>query len=146
MEEEEDYGPGKFTTALVLIVALGLALSVGGVLAFNLTPPLPRTPSATGQVKIILPTGVGSNQNLNFQPPTVTVVIGVNNTVQWIDQDSIPHTVTSTNGAPNPFDSKTLTQGNTFTHTFTVPGTYPYFCQFHPSYMIGKVIVKAASA
>jgi plastocyanin len=148
-EEEEDYGPGKLTTAIVVIVALGLALSVGAVLAFNLTPPFnlnspTTTTTAVAQVMIILPNGVGTNPSLNFQPPAVTVVIGVNNTLEWVDQDPVPHTVTSLSGAPTPFDSKTLTKGNTFTFTFPVPGTYRYNCQFHPSYMQGTVIVKAA--
>jgi len=150
-EEEEDYGPGKFTTAVMLIVALGLALPVGAVLAFNLTPPPPHRNNTTisttvlAQVMIILPNGVGTNPSLNFQPPVVTVVIGVNNTVEWVDQDPVPHTVTSLSGAPIPFDSKTMTKGNTFPFTFTVPGTYRYDCQFHPSYMLGTVIVKAAA-
>ena len=150
-EEEEDYGPGKFTTAVVLIVALSLALSVGAVLAFNLTPPFKlnnptnTTTTLVPKVIIILPNGVGTDQSLNFQPPIVTVVIGVNNTLEWVDQDPVPHTVTSLSGAPSPFDSKTLTKGDTFIFTFPVPGTYLYNCQFHPGYMRGTVTVKAAA-
>jgi plastocyanin len=34
--------------------------------------------------------------------------------------------------------------GNTYQHTFTVPGTYRYFCQPHESNgMVGEVVVKA---
>ena len=148
-EEEEDYGPGKLTTAAVVIIALVLALSVGAVLAFNLTPPYCTTNCGGGQIQGItvkLPSGVGiQTKNLNFDPATITVVIGKNNTISWVDQDSIPHTVTSLSGAPGSFDSGTLRQGNVFTQRFTVPGTYTYDCSFHPAWMKGTIIVKAAS-
>jgi len=39
------------------------------------------------------------------------------------------------------FDSGTLTRGNTFSHTFTVEGTFNYQCRFHP--MAGVVRVTA---
>ncbi len=144
--EGEDYGPGKFMTALVIIFALGLAFSVGAVLAFNLTPCFLNCGGGAGAaVTVILPNGVGSNQSLNFDPAVVTVVIGNNSLVQWVDKDSIPHTVTSSPGTPAPFDSKTMTQNGVFTFDFTIPGTYNYYCRFHQSYMRGTIIVKAAS-
>jgi plastocyanin len=150
-EEEEDYGPGKVTTAVVIIIALILALSVGAVLAFNLTPPYcTANCGGTTQIQgltVKLPSGVGiQTNNLNFEPATITVVIGVNNTVSWVDQDSIPHTVTSLAGAPSSFDSGPLRQGSIFTQTFTVPGIYSYDCTFHPTFMKGTIIVKAAAA
>jgi len=148
-EEEEDYGPGKFTTAVVLIVALVLALSVGAVLALNLTPIYCTKNCGGGQIQGItvkLPSGVGTQtNNLNFDPATITVVIGKNNTISWVDQDSIPHTVTSLPGAPSSFDSGPVRQGSIFTQTFTVAGTYSYDCTFHPAWMKGTIIVKAAS-
>ncbi len=146
MEDEEDYGPGKFTTVLVLVIAFGLALSVGAVLVFNLQPKL-STGGGGGPaaVTIVLPNGVGANPSLNYEPPTVTVIVGVNNTIKWVDQDSIPHTVTSSSGTPTSFDSRTMNQGDTFTVTLTTPGTYGYFCQFHPGWMKGTVVVKAGS-
>ena len=147
-EEEEDYGPGKFTTAVVLVIALVLALSVGAVLALNLTPQYCTKNCGGGQgITVNLPNGVGiQTNNLNFDPATITVVIGKNSTISWVDQDSIPHTVTSLPGAPSSFDSGPLRQGSTFTQTFTVPGTYSYDCTFHPAFMKRTIIVKAASA
>ena len=146
-EEEEDYGPGKFTTAVVLVIALVLALSVGAVLALNLTPQYCTKNCGGGQgITVNLPNGVGiQTNNLNFDPATITVVIGKNSTISWVDQDSIPHTVTSLPGAPSSFDSGPLGQGSTFTQKFTVPGTYSYDCTFHPAFMKGTIIVKAAS-
>ncbi|MGI0085035.1 MAG: cupredoxin domain-containing protein [Nitrososphaerales archaeon] len=40
------------------------------------------------------------------------------------------------------FNSNALAPSETFTFTFTAPGTYTYYCIFH-SWMHGTVIVKA---
>lgn len=86
--------------------------------------------------------GIGS---YTFAPYSITVVIGVNNTVQWSnnntgDPNGAPHTVTS--NSPGQFNSGNMNQGDTFTCTFTIAGTYEYHCAYHPE-MIGKVIVKS---
>ena len=74
-----------------------------------------------------------------YSPATITVVVGVNNTVVWTNNDSVFHTVTATDGS---FNSGTIFSGQTWSHTFTQPGTYSYyFCQYHP-WMKGTVIVK----
>ncbi len=145
MEEEEveekgrDYGPGKLLTALILFVALALALSIGWVLVST-----GKTgPNVSTGTTVILPTGVGTDRTLTYQPASITVVVGVNNTISWVDKDSIPHTVTNSTGAPVVFD-KTMTQGDTFTFTFSSPGTYHYFCRFH-DWMKGTIIVKASA-
>ena len=106
----------------------------------------PVSSQSNKSVSVILPIGVGSNPNLNFKPANIVIVIGVNNTVQWVDQDSTPHTVTSTSvptGA-NAFDSGTIKLGDTFSLTFAVPGTYRYDCTFHPGWMVGSIVVKAS--
>ena len=84
--------------------------------------------------------GAGANvTNKGFAPNTITVVIGVNNTVLWTNNDNSPHTVTANDGS---FMSDYLPQGGTFVWTFPQPGTYEYHCQIHP-WMTGVVIVKA---
>lgn len=96
-----------------------------------------------GIVQILLPFDVGDNESLNFQPATITVVIGVNNTIVWNDQDGIQHTVTSTSvpsGAQR-FDSGIMNEGQTFTVTLTVPGVYHYDCAIHPDWMRGTIDV-----
>jgi len=79
-----------------------------------------------------------------YTPDSVTLVIGVNNTVTWTNNDSIHHTVTSTS-APSggSFNSGNMNGGGaTYTHTFTVPGMYQYDCEYH-SWMTGTIVVKA---
>ncbi len=75
-----------------------------------------------------------------FSPATLTVTAG--DTVTWTNQDQIGHTATSTTGA---FDSGDLAQGDSFSFTFTTPGTYDYLCTPHPS-MTGRIVVQAAAA
>ncbi len=93
----------------------------------------------TDAVQVYIPYGGGENDDgaTNFLPQAITVVIGVNNTVTWINQDLIAHNVISNTGA---FDSGDLSSGQTYTFTFTQAGTYPYYCSYHP--MSGVVIVK----
>jgi len=105
--------------------------------------------SAVAGVKIIIPTGINLNHALNFQPSTITLVIGVNNTVTWVNQDTTDHTATFTSGPSGAQLSSVSindippgTSGGPI--TFTVAGTYQYHCQFHPGWMRGTVIVKAA--
>ena len=75
-------------------------------------------------------------QNFAFNPSSIRVVIGVNNTVTWTNHDSVAHTVTADDGSFN----GNLTVGGTFTHTFTVAGTYAYHCNIH-TYIKATVIV-----
>ena len=59
--------------------------------------------------------------------------------VVWINLDSAPHTVVSEAGAE--IQSDRLSQGNTYAHTFNLPGIYDYYCSIHPS-MKGKIQVR----
>ena len=96
----------------------------------------------------------GSTTLYGYDPLTVTVVIGVNNTVLWTNNDTAFHTATSASTAPASFNSQCLdgvgapcpgSSGvSTYQFTFTVPGTYVYHCIYHP-WMQGKVIVLAGS-
>ena len=73
-----------------------------------------------------------------FHPNSTTLPAGT--TVTWKNDDSVSHTVTSTNGE---FGSDVLRQGQEFSHTFMNPGTYDYRCAIHP-YMQAQVIVTAS--
>lgn len=89
------------------------------------------TPShATGSVAV-------SISGFAFHPDTITVVIGVNNTVIWTNNDATSHTVTSDNSL---FGSGTLAPHATYTHTFDQAGAYGYHCSIH-TYMTGTVHV-----
>jgi len=67
--------------------------------------------------------------------------INQGDTVVWTLNDTISHTVSSTNPTPL-FDSGTLTGlGTTFRFSFADVGTYPYRCNFHPTIMTGTITV-----
>jgi amicyanin len=74
-----------------------------------------------------------------FQPATLTIQAG--DTVTWTNLDDVDHTATSTAGA---FDSGLLGQGESYTVTFTDPGTFDYLCTPHPT-MTGRIVVEAAA-
>lgn len=76
--------------------------------------------------------------NSAFNPSSVTVaVLG---TVVWTNNDSLAHTATSTSG-PLSFDSGIMSFGGTYSHQFTVAGTYQYRCSIHTN-MTGTIIVQ----
>ena len=95
--------------------------------------------------------------NYAYSPADLTVSLGA--TVTWVNQDSVGHTVTE--GDPNSpkqaslraFDSSgeaatgkvaLIAAGESWSYTFTTPGTYEYYCIVHP-YMIGHITVAPAS-
>ncbi|HTI24531.1 MAG TPA: cupredoxin family copper-binding protein [Kutzneria sp.] len=76
-----------------------------------------------------------------FAPAAITVHVG--DTVTWTNQDQAPHDVTTTS-APVPLHSPTLSTGQSWTYTFSQPGTYSYICSIHPD-MKAQVTVLAAA-
>ncbi|MGH2428148.1 MAG: cupredoxin domain-containing protein [Candidatus Limnocylindria bacterium] len=76
-----------------------------------------------------------------FAPATLTINAG--DTVTWTNADPLVHDAVSTSG-PTAFDSGDLAQGESFSFTFTVAGTYDYHCTPHPD-MVGRIVVQAAA-
>ena len=83
-------------------------------------------PAAGAEVKI---------DNFSFGPD-VTIPAGA--TVTWINNDDVPHVVTSD---AKLFKSKALDTDDRFSYTFSKPGTYVYYCAIHPR-MTAKVVVQ----
>ena len=77
--------------------------------------------------------------NFTFGPQKLTVKVG--DTVTWINEDDIPHTVTS---SAKLFKSKVLDTDDKYSFTFTTAGSYEYFCSLHP-HMSGTIVVEAAT-
>lgn len=72
------------------------------------------------------------------------MIIRVNQTVVWNNDDTAAHTVTSgtPDGGPDgKFDSSLFMSGASFAHKFTKKGVYHYFCMVHP-WQEGTVIVE----
>lgn len=106
---------------------------------------------------IIIPNGA-ANPNFDtpatewFSPSVVTIQSG--DTITWINKDKEIHNITSGNGitrlqfvttrsvgAPDGlFSSNPFKPGQSWSHTFTKPGIYHYFCSIHP-WMNGAIVV-----
>jgi plastocyanin len=68
-----------------------------------------------------------------FEPKSITIHVG--QTVKWTNREFTPHRVHS--GDPEDedkgelFRSESLGMNKSFTHTFDVPGTYEYHCEYY---------------
>ncbi|WP_048198534.1 cupredoxin domain-containing protein [Methanocella arvoryzae] len=84
-------------------------------------------------------------KNNMFTPQEITIKAG--DTVTWTNQDPATHNVDFDDDDDYDdyddmdIESPMLKQGETFSHTFNMPGTYSYDCDVHP-FMKGKVIVQ----
>lgn len=98
--------------------------------------------SAAGIAAAVAPalaqqTGTVSIDNFTFNPARLRVKAGT--TVTWTNNDDIPHGIAS---SANAFArSQALDTNDSFSFTFTRPGTYQYFCYLHP-HMVGTVVVE----
>ena len=104
-----------------------------GATAYALAGP---SPAGNGPTVYISETPV----SWQFSPQQIRVVVGVNSTVTWVSRSISYDTVTDRGGA---FSSSTIPPGGRFTFTFTAPGVYDYYCQYHP-WMTGTVTVVAS--
>lgn len=110
-----------------------------------------ETQSSTNSTEVMI-------ENFAYSPADITVPVGT--TVTWTNEDAVGHTVTE--GNPNSpksanlriFDSSgeevtgkvaLIAAGQTWSYTFTTPGTYEYYCIVHP-YMIGQITVTSSAA
>jgi len=112
-----------------VLIALALGAIAGTMLAALV--PAARAQNAAEAVTI---------DNFSFAPQRLTVKRGT--TVIWTNRDDIPHTVTAVDLQ---FRSKALDTDDSYSFTFTTPGTYAYFCSLHPR-MTGTIVVEAAAA
>ncbi len=95
------------------------------------TPEACGTPTAAaGEVTVAI-------KDFAYDPASVEVPVG--GSITWTNQDSTKHTATAKDKAI--LQSGALDQGESFTQTFTMAGTYEYFCEFHAN-MKGTIVVK----
>ncbi|MFH0978887.1 MAG: cupredoxin domain-containing protein [Candidatus Woesearchaeota archaeon] len=97
------------------------------------TPSVPSvqtttTPEQQQAVQVVM-------SNFKFVPNTLTISAGTE--VDWINQDSVPHTVTIASLAVD----QPMPSGAQYGHIFSNPGTYEVRCKLHPS-MIMTVTVQ----
>lgn len=81
--------------------------------------------------------------NYAFSPAAVTITAG--DTVTWTNQDHAPHNVTTTS-SPVAVHGSTMQKGQSWSYTFTTPGTYAYICSIHPDMEATLTVVAAVAA
>lgn len=111
------------------------------------TAPQQSSPSSGSTYIVNIVKGAGEPKSVvePFLPGTMK--IHTNDTIKWINQDSVGHTVTSTffnSGIISPQNGSDKgspsSSASTFSHKFNEAGIFTYFCQIHP-YMSGTVYV-----
>ena len=130
---------------MILRVAI-VALAVVTAAALAL---LPNPAKAAGSPLIIKM----SDKAPFYAPEKVSIKVG--DSVQWVNDGQTVHSVSTTvANAQNPkdtsmpkgavaFDSGFIPPGGDYSYTFTVPGTYRYFCLPHEKAgMVGVIVVK----
>jgi glucose/arabinose dehydrogenase/plastocyanin len=111
----------------------------------KLPPPLINSTTSISNSTIVQIIGIEGDKSYNPNP----VVVQKGQKILWVNGDAISHTVTS-NSLENDsrsdsgklFDSTAILSGHFYNKTFDIPGTYSYYCFYHPN-MIGKVIVES---
>lgn len=112
------------------LIAGALGAATAPLFAVIILPAVAQNSSAAGV----------SIDNFTFKPAKLTVKAGT--TVTWTNRDDIPHGIASANNAFK--RSNALDTDDSFSFTFTTPGTYQYFCYLHP-HMEGTIVVEAAT-
>ena len=114
---------------LICMAAMALLLGATTVLA-GCEPEDPSMP----RVDDMMPGATVEIRGEQFQPATVPISVG--ETVTWVNEDPVIHTVVGED-----FSSGNIGEGETFSHTFDEPGVYEYTCTIHPG-MEGAVVVE----
>lgn len=137
---------------VAFIVAVGISMGyyqymyVPAVNAKPILPEIVLNPPDTAQVTIAPGASLASNGRF-FEPRDLRTTIGIDNRVQWTNNDETSHSITSDtyvdriNGKFDSMDTIGLVApGSTYEFTFTAVGEYEYYCVPHP-HMQGVVEV-----
>ncbi|HEX6666987.1 MAG TPA: cupredoxin family copper-binding protein [Solirubrobacterales bacterium] len=114
--------------ALTLAVCAALFAGCGGGDDTTATDTSSASSAGAEAVKIV---------DFEYIPPNITVPAGT--TVSFENEDSAAHTATSKESGA--FDSGTIKGGATGEIKLEQPGTFAYFCAFHP-FMKGTIVVE----
>ena len=125
--------PSLASATLVLLGALALIAAAG-------FPSLASASRSAGQGSAPQKVVTVVIRGFKFEPATVTVNVG--DTVEWKNDDIVPHTATADGEAQKPtFDSGTIQTGAKWRYLARNKGTYNYTCTLHPN-MKGELIVQ----
>lgn len=127
-----NYVAGTHALAVVDVTLSGAAVGAAQSVA-PMDHDMPRKGTAPRRA---VPNQIGID-NFSFAPPALTVSAGTRLT--WVNHDDVPHQIVSIDKRFT--SSPVLDTGERYSHAFTAPGTYGYFCSIHPR-MTGAITVR----
>ncbi len=136
----------------IAVVAIIVTATAGYIYISSLSPPKSTvTPIRIPRGSSTEPTGFSvSDFQANFVngtyafPVNVTVTIGVDNSIEWVNDDTVGHTATALVAPAGAlFNSGLISEGKSFSVTLIVPGVYKYTCAWH-NWLAGKITVNPA--
>jgi hypothetical protein len=137
----------ELTVSGIIILVIAVAAGIGAYYGGGPTPPSAQvtTDGCSPQgVQLVLPPDVSTVTGAPIQPPTLTLVIGANNTMVWNDQDPVEYDTVVSSVVPQgalQWDIEGMTAGNTYCVTLPVPGTYFYKID---TFILVEILVKSA--
>jgi plastocyanin len=123
-------GAGRELRHTIAIPAgvVAVALAVAGGALWSESDGVALTEAASGATTVTI---------ADFEFVSETLEVPAGTTVEWVNGDGFPHSIMAEDGS---FQSPDIPPGQTFTFTFTEPGTYNYLCGIHPT-MRGTIVV-----
>ena len=113
----------------------------GGILGILIALPFLLVVPVKGEEGTVYEVTVIRN-SFKLNPQDLTIKVG--DTVKWTNTDERKHNLASIPGS-GPGDEleifSVMEPGAVYSHTFKVPGEYPYFCFIH-NQMTGKITVE----
>jgi plastocyanin len=120
---------------VIPLLSLAMIISLGGYLAVTVAA-ISSSPQTSNIPVIYIDETPFTWQ---YSPQNITVVMGINNTIEWISHSLSYDTVTSTDLN----FSHAFSPGDSFSYTFSSAGVFHYYCIYHP-WMHGTVVVLPA--
>ena len=135
---------------IIAAVVVVVVVVVGTLAALMSQPASPPAAPSSPNVIIWNSTFCSNSGNCGFVPNVRNITVGT--TVTWTNDGGMTHTITTCDAnhtvsqcpAVDAAGLDTLDSpvagGSSFSHTFTVAGTYYYYCRPHP-WMQGTIVV-----
>lgn len=131
-----DVGVARFLPAALAVLLVGIAIPLVGCGGGGGTDSTSAATSGSASASSAKPQAV-TIADYSYKPAQITVAAGT--TVEFTNEDSTPHTATSKQSGA--FETGSIDTGKSAKVILEKPGTYAYFCAFHP-FMKGTIKVE----
>lgn len=138
------------------IGVMAVLIGMGAVIVFYTSFYLPEqmqkpsvaheilSPSEVGFINIV--SGAVIDNDIDYQPKSMKVILGVNNLVLWQNNDDTAHTVTPDHRYEDGYSGVlkspgVIKSGETYEFLFTEKGEVHYHCEPHP-WMKASIIIE----